>query len=84
MENQLPTFKRIPDHAIAKLLGLSLEEYHNLNHLPLEAETDSTGEVIGFKMRVSSGNSQNLLSKLNVDKNFIVKLRPEQVYRYYG
>ena len=27
---------RLPDSAIAQLLGLSLNEYHKLSHMPLE------------------------------------------------
>jgi hypothetical protein len=82
-DNEMPAFKRLPDSSIAQLLGITLEEYHGLSHLPIEADTDINGEIVGFYMRVSSNNNARLLSKLNHDKNYVVRLNPEQVYKKY-
>lgn len=81
MKYQVPEFQRIPDSAIAKLLGLSLEEYHKLSHLPIEPEEGPNGEIIAFHMRISSGNNPSLLSKLRLDKNHVVKFKPDEVFK---
>jgi hypothetical protein len=82
-ENEIPAFKRLPDASIAKLLGLTIDEFRNLSHLPIEADMDINGKVIGFYIKVSTNNNPRLLSKLNHDKNYVVSINPEQVYRMY-
>jgi hypothetical protein len=59
----------LTDEAIAKLLGITLEEYQTLTHRPLEALVDDQGNVTAFCMRFSTNNNERLLSKLNIDKN---------------
>lgn len=74
---------RLTDFAIAKLLGVSLEEYGQLNHRPIEAFTDPQGNITEFYIRVSTNNSSRLLNKLNLDKSNFVRFNPEQVFKMY-
>ncbi len=74
---------RLTDFAIAKLLGLSLEEYGQLNHRPIEAFTDSQGNITEFYIRVSSNNSPRLLNKLNLDDSNFVRFDPKRVFKMY-
>jgi hypothetical protein len=66
----------------AKLLGITLEEYRMLIHRPLEAFVDDKGNVIAFYIRFSTNNNERLLEKLDIDKNYIVTFKPEQVYKF--
>jgi hypothetical protein len=72
----------LTDNAIAKLLAITLEEYQMLLHRPLEAFVDDNGNVIAFYIRFSTNNNERLLEKLNIDKNYIVTFKPEQVYKF--
>lgn len=71
---------RLPDKTIAALLGISLTDYLLLVHRPLEAYTDEQGQVTEFYMHISSGNSQRILDKLNLDKSNFVRFSPEEIY----
>lgn len=83
-ENTVPEFRiRLPDKAIAALLGLSLTEYLLLSHRPIEAFTDINGNIIEFYIHVSSNNNPGILQKLNMDKSNFVRFAPEEVYRMY-
>ncbi|GEM_PF-4662331 len=70
---------KIPDYVVARLLGLTYEEYHSLNHLPLEVDEGPGGETIGFRMPISSGNNPDLLAKLNCNKHLAVKFKRDAV-----
>ena len=72
---------RLTDKTIAELLGISLDDYRMLVHLPLEALVDNVGAVIAFCLRFSTNNNKRLLEKLNIDKSYTVTFRPEQIYR---
>jgi hypothetical protein len=72
----------LTDKAIAKLLGITLEEYGLLLHRPLEAFVDDVGNVIAFYIRFSTNNNRRLLEKLDIDKNHMVTFKPEQIYKY--
>lgn len=74
---------RLPDSAIARLLGLSLDEYHKLSHKPMEDFRDSEGKVIAFQMHISPNNDQNILDKLNLDHSNFVRFKAEEVFAYY-
>jgi hypothetical protein len=80
----IPEFKlRLTDYALAELLGLSLDEFHDLSHKPIDANTDAMGKIVEFYIHVSSNNSPHLLAKLRLDKNNFVRFRPDEVYRHY-
>lgn len=74
---------RLPDSAIAQLLGLSLDEYHKLNHKPMEDTRDKEGKIIAFHMHISPNNDKNILDKLNLDHSNFVRFKAEEVYSYY-
>lgn len=74
---------RLPDSAIAQLLGLSLNEYHKLSHMPLEDFRDIEGRIISFSMHISPNNDQDLLQKLNLDRSNFVRFKAEEVLSYY-
>ncbi len=83
-EMSIPEYRvRLPDIEIARLLGISITDYVNLSHRPLEAFTDTQGNVIEFYIHVSSNNDPRLLSKLNLDKSNFVRFKPEEVYSRY-
>jgi hypothetical protein len=80
----IPEFKlRLTDFAIARLLGLSIEDFHRLNHRPIEANTDADGKIVEFYIQISTNNSSTLLSKLRLDKNNFVRFKPDEVYKLY-
>jgi hypothetical protein len=81
----IPEFKlRLTDFAIARLLGLSINDFHALSHRPIEAETNASGKIVEFYIQVSSNNSPRLLSQLQLDKNNYVRFKPEEVYKLYA
>lgn len=75
---------RLPDKAIAALLGISLDEYLALSHKPLQEFRDMSGRIIEFYMHVSPNNDQKVLNKLKIDHSNFVRFRPEEVYRFYA
>lgn len=79
-----PDYKvRLTDKAIARLLGITMDEYHILSHRPIEANTDIKGEITEFYIHISSNNTPELLSKLNCDASNFVRFKPEEVYALY-
>ncbi|WP_118974620.1 hypothetical protein [Taibaiella koreensis] len=81
---EVPEFRvRLPDHAIAQLLGISLSDYQVLSHRPIEAYRDVNGEIVEFYIHVSSNNSPRLLDQLNMDHSNFVRFTPKQVYAHY-
>jgi hypothetical protein len=71
---------RLPDKAMAALLGLSPGEYQSLSHRPLETLEDIHGNVLEYHIHISPNNEPHILNKLRVDRNNIVKLKPEEVH----
>ncbi len=63
---------RLPDHAIAHLLGISVSEYQHLSHKPLKASKDSKGNIIEFYMQISSNNDPEVMAKISPDLGNIV------------
>ena len=81
---EIPEFRiRLPDMAIATLLGLSLAEYLLLSHKPIDAFTDINGNVTEFYIQVSPNNDPEILEKLSLDKSGFVRFAPEEVYVMY-
>lgn len=74
---------RLPDSAIAQLLGLSLTEYHKLSHKPMEDFRDVEGRVIAFHMHISPNNDKDILDKLKLDHSNFVRFKAEDVFPYY-
>lgn len=74
---------RLPDSAIAQLLGLSLTEYHKLSHRPMEDFRDIEGRIIAFSMHISPNNDRDILAKLNLDRSNFVRFKAEEVFPYY-
>lgn len=74
---------RLPDSAIAQLLGLSLGEYHKLSHRPMEDFKDMEGRVIAFFMHISPNNDKDILAKLKLDHSNFVRFKAEEVFSYY-
>ncbi|PSK94619.1 hypothetical protein [Taibaiella chishuiensis] len=74
---------RLPDSAIAQLLGLSLGEYHKLSHRPMEDFKDIEGRVIAFFMHISPNNDKDILAKLKLDHSNFVRFKAEEVFSYY-
>jgi hypothetical protein len=74
---------RLTDFAIAKLLGISLEEYGKLSHLPIDITKDIRGTIREFHIRISTNNPPELLAKLDLDSEGYVRLKPEKVYIMY-
>jgi len=80
----IPEYRiRLTDASIATLLGISVEEFHSLNHRPIEAYEDENGNIMEFYILVSSNNDPDLLSKLNSDSSNFIRFKPEDVYRLY-
>jgi hypothetical protein len=69
----------IPDWKIARLLGLSLPEYHDLSHRGLKELTDIFGEVIEYYIHISQNNKTEILNKLDRDRYGYVRFGPDQV-----
>jgi hypothetical protein len=83
-DEKVPEFRiRLPDKAIASLLGLTLSEYLLLSHKPIEAFTDINGEVTEFYIQVSPNNDPDILEKLPLDKSGFVRFKPPEVYALY-
>jgi hypothetical protein len=81
---EVPEFRiRLPDKAIATLLGLTLAEYLLLSHKPIEAFTDINGNVTEFYIQISPNNAPEILDKLSLDKNGFVRFSPDEVYTMY-
>lgn len=70
----------LPDWKLAMLLGLSLEEYHDLSHRGLKELTDIFGNVNEYYIHVSPNNKGGTLSKLDLDKYGYIRFKPEQVH----
>jgi hypothetical protein len=73
---------RLPDKAMAALLGLSLGEYQTLSHRPLEILEDIHGNVLEYHIHISPNNEPHILNKLKVDRNNIIRLKPEEVHSH--
>lgn len=73
---------RLPDKAMAALLGLSLSEYHSLSHRPMETLEDIHGNVLEYYIHISPNNEPYILNKLRIDRNNMVKLKPEEVHSH--
>lgn len=71
---------RLPDKDMATLLGFSLDEYQSLSHRPLETLEDIHGHVLEYHMQISPNNERHILNKLKVDRNNMVRLKPEEVH----
>ncbi|WP_118952746.1 hypothetical protein [Taibaiella helva] len=81
---EVPEYRvRLPDHAIARLLGITLSDYQLLSHRPIEAYRDIHGKIVEFYIHVSSNNSPRLLDQLNMDRSNFVRFTPEKVYAQY-
>ncbi|WP_118951608.1 hypothetical protein [Taibaiella helva] len=74
---------RLPDHALAHLLGLSLSEYKHLSHKPLKASKDSRGNIIEFYMQISNNNNPEVMAKIGLDLNNIVWFERDEVESCY-
>ena len=74
---------RLPDSAIAQLLGLSLGEYHKLIHKPMEDFKDLEGRIVAFFMHISPNNDKEILAKLKLDRSNFVRFNAEEVFAYY-
>lgn len=81
---EVPEYRiRLPESAIANLMGLALTEYLALSHKPLEAFKDITGKIVEFYIHVSSNNDPKILDKLNLDSSNFVRFKPEMIYGSY-
>ena len=56
---------RLPDKAMAHLLGISVAEYQHLSHKPLQASKDAKGNIIEFFMQISNNNVPEVMAKIS-------------------
>ncbi len=73
-----------PEGKLATLLGLSIGEYHELNHRGLMELTDISGKIIEYYIHVNSNNKTGILSKLNMDQYGYIRFKPEEVNNVRG
>lgn len=74
---------RLPEQALAKLLGISLAEYRKLSHKPLKASKDMKGNIVEFYMQISNNNEQSVIAKINPSVGNIAWFTRQQVERHY-
>jgi hypothetical protein len=84
-ERETPEQKiHLSDQAMASLLGLSHSEYLTLSHRPMEALEDINGKVLEFYIHISPNNEPHILNKLKIDRNNLVRFKPEEVHSHYA
>lgn len=74
---------RLPEQALAKLLGISLPEYRKLSHKPLKPSIDLKGNIVEFYMQISNNNEQDVLTKINPSIGNIVWFSRQEVEQHY-
>lgn len=74
---------RLPEQALAKLLGISLAAYRRLSHKPLKASKDLKGNIVEFYMQISNNNDPLVIAKINPSVGNIVWFTRQQVEDHY-
>jgi hypothetical protein len=62
---------------IATLLGLTKEEYENLNCSELKALTDAKGHLQQYYIHISPFNPDNVLAKLRMNNRRMIYFSPD-------
>jgi hypothetical protein len=70
---------RIPGPTMSKLLGISLLEFYNLKHEVAE-HTDDFGNVYEYTIRIHPDNNRELLSKIKLPDDYVLKFDVESVF----
>jgi hypothetical protein len=65
------------DQKIARLLGLTSEEFEQLEHTNLRCITNYEGDIIHYYIIVSKLNPQYILSRLKMNKLGMIYFSPE-------
>jgi hypothetical protein len=65
------------DLKISRLLGLTYEEYEELEHTNLRCITDYNRTIIHYYIIVSKSNPAHILSKLKMNKLGMIYFSPE-------
>ena len=63
---------------LAKLLGISLEDYIKLQHEGLQEVTDTEAQIYKYYIQFSPNNPRDILDKLDIDANNIVYFSAEE------
>jgi hypothetical protein len=58
----------VTEQKISRLLGLTHEEYRQLEHTNLRCITDANGNIVHYYIIVSKLNPEHILSKLKMNK----------------
>ena len=73
--------KEFSDQKLAMLLGINIDDYRDLVHKGLKEVLDQAGLVTGYQMQISASNNANLLEKLDIGKDHMVRFTPDYVQR---
>jgi len=65
------------DNRIASLLGLSYDEFANLNCSELRTLTDDKGELVQYYIHISPFNPEVVLAKLKMNNRRMIYFPPD-------
>ena len=63
---------------LAKLLGISVEDYEKLKHQGLQEVTDTEAQIYKYFIQFNQNNPRDILDKLDIDANYIVYFSAEE------
>lgn len=76
--NRTMVTRRMPsDSRVASLLGLTQEEYANLNCSEIRPLTNGRGELVQYYMHISPFNPEVILSKLRMTNRRMIYFSPD-------